>query len=83
MKNRTKIIKINDNAKYKLRSDSFDRFVNSSKKTDLNFNRNNAIDLIIYDNKGNSYNSLKKIEYYQETKYFVYCKRYFKKKKRR
>ena len=35
-------------------------------------------DLIIYDNKGNSYNSLKKIEYYQETKYFVYCKRYFK-----
>ena len=50
VKNRTKIIKINDNAKYKLRSDSFDRFVNSSKKTDLNFNRNNAIDLIIYDN---------------------------------
>ena len=35
-------------------------------------------DLIIYDNKGNSYNSLNKIEYFQETKYFVYCKRFFK-----
>ena len=35
-------------------------------------------DLIIYDNKGNSYNSLNKIEFFQETKYFVYCKRFFK-----
>lgn len=50
VKNRTKIIKINDNAKYKLRSDSFDKFLNISNKTDINFNRNNGIDLIIYDN---------------------------------
>jgi hypothetical protein len=50
VKNRTKIIKINDNSKYKLRSDSFDKFLNNSNKTDLNFHRNNGIDLIIYDN---------------------------------
>ena len=57
-----------------------------SNKEDLlsqseNFMKNisaGSNDIMILDNKGNTYNSLNKIDYIPETKYFLYCKRYFK-----
>ena len=38
----------------------------------------NSSDLLIYDNKGNTYNSINKIQYFPNSKYFLYWKKYFK-----
>ena len=35
-------------------------------------------DILIYDNKGNIYNSINKMQFYSNSKYFLYWKKYFK-----